>query len=71
MIEENGWKEYKQFVIQELKRSNDRLEKIEDRLIGIEREMAVLKTKMYIGSAFIAIVFSGIVTLFIDATRLS
>ena len=71
MIEENGWKEYKQFVIQELKRSNDRLEKIEDRLIGIEREMAVLKTKMYIGSAFIAIVFSGIVTLFIDASRLS
>ena len=70
MIEENGWKEYKEFVIQELKRSNDRLEKIEDRLINIEREMAVLKTKMYIGSAFIAVVFSGIITLMIDASKL-
>ena len=44
-MEENGWKEYKQFVIQELKRSNSRLEGIERRLMNIEREMAVLKTK--------------------------
>jgi hypothetical protein len=70
MIEENGWKEYKEFVIQELKRSNDRLEKIDDRLINIERELAVLKTKMYIGSAFIAVVFSGIITLMVDASKL-
>jgi len=61
----NGWGEYKKFVVQELRRSNDRLTGIEDRLIGIEKELAVLKTKMYIGSAFIAVIFSGLVTLFL------
>ena len=65
----NGWNEYKQFVVQELKRSNERLKGIEDRLIDIERELAVLKTKMYIGSAFVAVIFSGLVTLMVDAVR--
>lgn len=69
-MEENSWKEYKQFVIQELKRSNSRLEGIENRLMNIEREMAVMKTKMYIGSAFVAVVFSGVITLLIDAAKL-
>jgi len=69
-MEENGWNEYKQFVVQELKRSNGRLKGIEDRLIGIEKELAVLKTKMYIGSAFVAVIFSGLVTLMIDAMRI-
>ena len=68
-MEGNGWNEYKQFVVQELKRSNDRLKGIEDRLIDIERELAVLKTKMYVGSAFVAVIFSGVVTLMVDALR--
>jgi len=68
-MEGNGWNEYKQFVVQELRRSNDRLKGIEDRLIEIERELAVLKTKMYIGSAFVAVIFSGLVTLMVDAMR--
>ena len=53
MENNNGWNEYKQFVVQELKRSNNRLKGIEDRLMGIEKELAVLKTKMYIGSALV------------------
>ena len=69
MTEENGWKEYKQFVIQELKRSNDRLEKIEGRLINIEKEMVVLKTKMYIGPSFLAIFFSAAVSTFFFLAR--
>jgi hypothetical protein len=70
MENNNGWNEYKQFVVQELKRSNNRLKGIEDRLMGIEKELAVLKTKMYIGSALVAVIFSGLVSMMVDAMRI-
>ena len=63
MPETNGWNEYKQLVLTELKRANKRLVTIEDDLSSIKQDLAILKTKMYFGSAMIAIVFSGIVSL--------
>ncbi len=65
MTDSNGWNEYKKFVVQELRRSNDRLQGIENKLSQIEREIAVLKTKMYVGSAFVAVIFSGLVTIIV------
>jgi hypothetical protein len=66
----NGWNEYKQFVVQELKRSSKKLENIEKRLIIIEQEIAIIKTKMYVGSAVIAVIFSGLVSLIVDSLRI-
>ena len=66
----NGWNEYKQFVVQELKRSSKKLENIEQRLIIIEQEIAIIKTKMYVGSAVIAVIFSGLVSLIVDSLRI-
>ena len=36
MENSNGWNEYKQFVIQELKRTNYKLENIENKLVMID-----------------------------------
>ena len=57
-MEENGWLEYKKLILSELTRSNERLGKIETELSDIKQEIAVLKTKMYFGSAIVAIVIS-------------
>ena len=56
MPETNGWNEYKQLVLTELKRANKRLVTIEDDLSSIKQDLAILKTKMYFGSAIIATV---------------
>jgi len=61
----NGWNEYKNLVLTELKRANQRLVTIEEDLSSIKQDLAILKTKMYFGSAIIAIVFSGVVSLII------
>ena len=65
MPDSNGWNEYKNLVLTELKRANKRLITIEDDLSSIKQDLAILKTKMYFGSAVIAMVFSGIVSLVI------
>jgi hypothetical protein len=57
-MEDNGWVEYKKLILSELTRSNDRLSKIESELGDIKQEIAVLKTKMYFGSAIVAVVIS-------------
>ncbi len=57
-MEDNGWVEYKKLILSELTRSNDRLSKIESELSDIKQEIAVLKTKMYFGSAIVAVVIS-------------
>jgi len=57
-MEENGWIEYKKLILSELTRSNERLGKIESELTDIKQEIAVLKTKMYFGSAVVAIIIS-------------
>jgi len=61
----NGWNEYKNLVLTELKRANQRLVTIEEDLSSIKQDLAILKTKMYFGSAVIAMVFSGVVSLII------
>lgn len=58
LMEDNGWVEYKKLILSELTRSNDRLSKIESELGDIKQEIAVLKTKMYFGSAIVAVVIS-------------
>jgi hypothetical protein len=58
MGEENGWLEYKKLILAELTRSNERLSKIENELSSIKEEIAILKTKMYFGSAIVAVIIS-------------
>jgi hypothetical protein len=58
MSEDNGWIEYKKLILAELTRSNDRLSRIEADLSSIKEELAVLRTKMYFGSAIIAVFIS-------------
>jgi hypothetical protein len=57
-MDDNGWLEYRKLILSELTRCNERLGKIEDELGGIKQEIAILKTKMYLGSAMVAIVIS-------------
>lgn len=57
-MEDNGWLEYKKLILSELTRSNERLGKIESELTDIKQEIAILKTKMYFGSAVVAIIIS-------------
>lgn len=64
-MEDNGWVEYKKLILSELTRSNDRLLKIESELSDIKQEIAILKTKMYFGSAIVAVVISAGMT-FLD-----
>lgn len=59
MSEDNGWLEYKKLILAELTRSNDRLSKIESELGSIKEELAVLRTKMYFGSAMVAVAISA------------
>ena len=66
MPESNGWSEYKLLVEKELSRANDRLDLVDKRLSKIERHLAVVQTKVYMASACVAIVFSGLVSLFIE-----
>ena len=63
MSEENGWIEYKKLILAELTRSNDRLSKIESDLSSIKEELAVLRTKMYFGSAIVAVLMSASITV--------
>lgn len=63
MSEENGWIEYKKLILAELTRSNDRLSKIENDLSSIKEELAVLRTKMYFGSAIVAVLISASITV--------
>ena len=55
----NGWTEYKRLVINELERTNRRLDIMDKRLARIERNVVVLQTKAATWAAGIAIVISG------------
>ena len=57
--EENGWTEYKRLVINELERTNRRLDVMDKRLAKIENHIAILQTKSAMWAAGIAIAISG------------
>ena len=59
----NEWSEYRNLVIHELKRSNDRLIKIEQDLSEIKQDMAIIKTKLYFGAGLIAVFTSVIISV--------
>ena len=59
----NGWTEYKRLVINELERTNKRLDIMDKRLSKIERNIVILQTKAATWAAGIAIVISGGVSL--------
>tara|TARA_R100000655_G_scaffold86641_1_gene126725 strand:- start:308 stop:544 length:237 start_codon:yes stop_codon:yes gene_type:complete len=59
----NGWGEYKRLVVNELDRTNNRLDMMDKRLGHIDRSITELKTKMYMISGVTAMVFSGILSL--------
>jgi len=56
---ENGWTEYKRLVINELERTNRRLDVMDKRLAKIEKHIVILQTKAAMWAAFIAIGVSG------------
>mgnify|MGYP004446743727 CR=1 FL=1 len=55
----NGWDEYKRLVINELERTNHRLDVMDKRLSKIEKHIVVLQTKAAMWAACIAIMISG------------
>ena len=61
----NGWTEYKRLVINELERTNLRLDRMDKRLGRIERNITILQTKAATWAASIAIIISGGVNLLI------
>ena len=63
---DDGWSEYRRFVIKSLESTNSRLNEIDTTLRGIERDLAVLKTKMYAAAAIAALVFTTISTIAVE-----
>ena len=64
---DDGWNEYRRFVINSLESTNERLSEIDTTLREIEREIAVLKTKMYAAAAIAALIFTTISTIAVEA----
>jgi hypothetical protein len=63
---DDGWNEYRKYVVKSLETVNVRLGKIDTTLREVEREIAVLKTKMYAAAAIAALVFTAISTLAVE-----
>jgi hypothetical protein len=61
----NGWDQYKRLVINELERTNHRLDMVDKRLSKIEKNIVILQTKAATWAAGIAMVISGGVSLLI------
>jgi len=61
----NGWDEYKRLVVHELERANLRLGVVDKRLSKIEKNLAIVQTKVYVASAIVAMLFSGLVSFVI------
>ena len=61
----NGWDEYKRLVVHELERANLRLGVVDKRLSKIEKKLAIVQTKVYVASAIVAMLFSGLVSFVI------
>ena len=64
-MDTNGWDEYKRLVINELERSNARLDHIDKRLSNIELTFAKLQTRLYTGAVLIAFVITTVMN-FVD-----
>ena len=65
----NGWDEYKRLVVHELERANLRLGVVDKRLSKIEKNLAIVQTKVYVASAVVAMLFSGLVSFSIVSLR--
>lgn len=63
---DDGWNEYRRFVIKSLESTNDRLDEIDTTLRDIERDLAVLKTKMYAAAVIASLVFTTISTVAVE-----
>jgi len=63
--EDNGnWNEYRRHVVNSLSKTTDRLEQIDERLRCIEKDLAVIRAKIYVAAATSAIIFSAIASVF-------
>jgi len=63
---DDGWNEYRKYVVKSLETVNTRLDNIDTTLREVEREIAVLKTKMYAAAAIAALVFTSISTIAVE-----
>ena len=63
---DDGWNEYRRFVIKSLESTNNRLDEIDTTLRDIERDLAVLKTKMYAAAVIASLVFTTISTVAVE-----
>jgi hypothetical protein len=61
----NGWDMYKKLVVKELERCNNRLDVMDRRLSKIERNIAVLQTKVYVSAAAVAFILSASVSILV------
>jgi hypothetical protein len=62
----NGWTEYRKFVVEALDHNRGQLHGIERRLRNMERDIVMLKTKIYIASASIGLVVSVTISLIVN-----
>ena len=65
-VGDNGWAEYKRLVLNELERTNFRLDRVDNRLSKIERHLAIVQTKVATWAAGIALIISGGVSFLIQ-----
>ena len=56
----DNWNEYRRHVVNSLDHTAERLDQIDDRLRTIERDLAVIRAKIYVAAATSAVVFSAI-----------
>lgn len=61
---DDNWNEYRRHVVNSLSKTGDRLDSIDERLRSIERDLAVIRTKIYVAAGTAAIIFSAIATIF-------
>jgi hypothetical protein len=71
MNDTSGWDQYKRLVVSELERTNSRLVDIDKRLSHIERNLAVLNTKVYATVFIITILLSGVFNLVFDLFKVT
>ena len=60
---EKKWPEYQELVLSSLEKLDERMEKLEDRALGIERCVSKLAAENKITLAILVVVIGGIVTM--------
>ncbi len=60
---ENKWSEYQQLVLTSLEKLDERVNRLENRTIGIEKSMARISTENKIILSSLLLLFGGLISL--------